>query len=195
MRLIFATQNKNKFLEISKLIPANYTLSNLLDLNYFEELPENQLTLEGNASEKAKFVYDKFGINCFADDTGLEIETLNGRPGVFSARYGGETKKPDLNIAKILNELKGLTQRKAQFRTVIALWINNKEYMFEGIVKGEILTGKRGNDGFGYDPVFVPEGYTKTFAEMPLTEKNKISHRAIAFNKLKHFLENLSIEN
>lgn len=190
MRLIFATQNKNKFQEISKLIPEAFSLSNLLDLNYQEELPENQLTLEGNASEKAKFVYDKFGLNCFADDTGLEVDSLGGRPGVFSARYGGESKNPDLNIAKLLRELDGIEQRTAQFRTVIALWLNNKEYFFEGIIKGEILQEKRGTDGFGYDPVFKPDGSIKSFAEMPLKEKNKISHRALAFNELKHFLEN-----
>lgn len=194
MRLVFATQNKNKLFEISKLLPNNYSLVNLLDLNYFEELPENQLTLEGNASEKAKFVFDKFGYNCFADDTGLEIEALNGKPGVFSARYGGDSKDPELNIAKVLNELKEIENRKAQFRTVISLWINNKEFLFEGIVKGNILQEKRGNEGFGYDPIFLPDGYSDSFAEMPLKEKNKISHRAIAFNKLKKFLENLPTE-
>ncbi len=191
MKLVFATQNKNKFIEISKLIPKGYELSNLLDLNFHEELPENQLTLEGNASEKAKFVYDNFSVNCFADDTGLEIEALNGRPGVFSARYGGESKNPELNILKVLNELKGIANRNAQFRTVISLWLNDKEYFFEGIVKGEIIKEKIGSGGFGYDPIFIPKGYSKSFAEMNLEEKNKISHRAIAFNKLKLFLENL----
>jgi XTP/dITP diphosphohydrolase len=192
MKLVFATQNKNKFFEISKLLPKSFALSNLIVLNYFEELPENQTTLEGNASEKAKFVYDKFSIDCFADDTGLEIDALDGRPGVYSARYGGDAKDPELNIKKILDELKGNENRNAQFRTVISLWFKNKEYLFEGIVKGVILHSRKGEKGFGYDPVFMPDGYSKSFAEMPIEEKNKISHRALAFNKLKKFLEEIS---
>ncbi|MGZ4055725.1 MAG: non-canonical purine NTP diphosphatase [Bacteroidia bacterium] len=188
MKLVFATANKNKVNEIQELIPDSIHLSGLTDIGCLEEIPETQSTIEGNASQKAFYVYEKYHHNCFADDTGLEIEALDGRPGVLSARYAGESKNADDNMNKILSEMMGQTNRKACFKTVISLVIDGKEKQFEGIVKGTILTEKRGNKGFGYDPIFLADGYDKSFAEMELNEKNKISHRAIAVNKLVEYL-------
>jgi XTP/dITP diphosphohydrolase len=191
MQLVFATANLNKIKEIQALIPQTIKLLSLTDIGCFEEIPETKDTIEDNASQKAFYVYNKYHYNCFADDTGLEVEALNGRPGVFSARYAGEEKNADANMDKILNELNGITNRKARFKTVISLVIDGKEEQFAGIVNGEILTEKRGKGGFGYDPIFKPENGDRSFAEMELSEKNKISHRAIAVNNLVEYLNSL----
>lgn len=191
MELVFATNNKHKIEEVQHLLKKDVHLLSLEDIHCKEELPETGDTLQANASQKAKYVYGKFHVNCFADDTGLEIEALDGRPGVYSARYAGEEKSADKNIKKVLGELEGIKNRKAFFKTIISLIINDKEYLFEGIVKGTISNEIRGIKGFGYDPIFVPEGYDISFAEMPLEEKNKISHRARAVKKLAEFLNTL----
>jgi XTP/dITP diphosphohydrolase len=189
--LVFASNNLNKLKEIALLLPASIILKGLADIGCTDELPETQTTIEGNALQKAKYVSDKYKISCFADDTGLEIDALQGRPGVYSARYAGEQKSAEDNMNKILSEMKGLSIRKAHFKTVIALVWQKQELLFEGVVQGTITENKQGSKGFGYDPIFMPEGYTKTFAEMDLTEKNKISHRAIAVNKLVNYLKHL----
>ena len=191
MDLLFATNNVNKVREINDIIGNSFVLKSLRDYNFTEDIPETSDTLEGNALQKARFVYEKIGKDVFADDTGLEVEALGGQPGVFSARFAGEDKDSEANITKLLNLLYRETNRKARFRTVIALIIDGKEYLFEGIVNGDITTARRGSDGFGYDPVFVPEGESLTFAEMPLSKKNTMSHRARAFEKLKDFLLNV----
>jgi len=187
MKLIFATHNSNKVKEILPLIGDN-ELSSLEDIGFHNEIEETGKTLEENALIKVRFIYDKFNENCFADDTGLEVECLDGAPGVYSARFAGKQKNAEDNMDKLLDLLKNKPNRKAQFRTIIALIIDGKEYVFEGIVKGEILEKKRGNKGFGYDPVFLPEKYDQSFAELPFNEKNKISHRALALKKLNKFL-------
>ena len=187
MKLIFATHNSNKVKEILPLIGDN-ELSSLEDIGFHNEIEETGETLEENALIKVRFIYDKFNENCFADDTGLEVECLDGAPGVYSARFAGKQKNAEDNIYKLLDLLKNKPNRKAQFRTIIALIIDGKEYVFEGIVKGEILEKKRGNKGFGYDPVFLPEEYDQSFAELPFNEKNKISHRTLALKKLNKFL-------
>ena len=189
MKLLFATQNKNKVEEIKQLIGSQHELITLADLNYQTELEESSTLLIENALQKANYIYHHFNMNCFSEDTGLEIEELNGAPGAMSARYAGEEKNADENMNKILLELKNVTQRAARFRTVIALVIDGKEFLYEGFINGTITTEKRGTNGFGYDPVFQPDGFTKTFAEMSREEKNGISHRAIAFAKMKEFLE------
>lgn len=189
MNLVFASNNKHKLSEIQEIIGNQFKLKTLFDAGFEEDIPENQNTLEGNALEKARFIYSKLKVNCFADDTGLEVESLNGEPGVFSARYAGPENNSENNISKLLQNLKNKTNHTAQFRTVIALIIEKKEFLFEGIVKGTIIKEKKGTSGFGYDPIFVPEGYNKTFAEMTLNEKNKISHRANAIYKLAEFLK------
>ena len=190
MELIFATNNQHKLIEVQKIVGNQFRLISLKEAGILNEIPENQNTLEGNALEKAQFVNTKTGKNCFADDTGLEVEALNGTPGVFSARYAGPENNAEANVRKLLKELSYKKNRCAQFRCVIALIINNQEFFFEGIVKGKIIKEKRGDEGFGYDPVFIPDGYNKTFAEISLDEKNKISHRAIAVDKLADFLRN-----
>lgn len=182
--LIFATNNPHKLKEIREIIGNNYRVLSLADLGCIEDIPEDADTLERNASFKAWFVYNKYGKDCFADDTGLEIEAMDGRPGVKSARYAGEDCIPENNIRRVLSELEGKTNRKARFRTVISLISNGIEIQFEGTVDGVILHEKQGKDGFGYDPVFLPEGFDLSFAEMLLEEKNKISHRARATRKL-----------
>jgi len=186
--LVFATNNKNKIYEISNVVGTKFNILSLEDIKCFEDIPETSETLEGNASQKSNYIFQKFHVNCFADDTGLEVEALNGKPGVYSARYASESKDSDQNIEKLISELKEKTNRKAQFRTVISLIIDGTETFFEGFVKGRIIHKKRGTAGFGYDPVFIPDGYDKTFAEMSLEEKNKISHRAVAVQKLIDFL-------
>ena len=191
MKLVFATNNPNKIKELQSILGDSFKVLSLKDISCSEEIPENSDTLEGNASEKAFYVYNKYKINCFADDTGLEIEALNGKPGVYSARYAGEDKNSVANMQKVLNELKGNNNRKAFFRTVISLIIDGEETQFEGIVHGKILETPRGNSGFGYDPIFQPEDYSTTFAEMELSEKNKISHRGKAVKKLVQFLANI----
>jgi XTP/dITP diphosphohydrolase len=187
--IVFATNNEHKLHEVAELLGDRYTVVGLKDIGCSEEIPETADTLEGNALLKAKYVFDKFGKNCFSDDTGLEVEALNNAPGVYSARYAGETKSAEANMNKLLFELQNKSNRKARFRTVVALIIDGDEHLFEGEVKGSIIEEKRGAEGFGYDPIFVPDGYTKTFAELPLTEKNTISHRARAVKKLVTFLE------
>ena len=190
MEIIFATQNPNKVLEIQNQIGELHEIQSLLDLNYLEELEETQETLEGNALQKARFVFNKFSKACFADDTGLEIEALNGEPGVYSARYGGPEKSFEKNMDLVLEKLETESNRKAQFRTAIAfIDKNGKEHLFEGVCKGKILKDKRGEQGFGYDPIFQPEGYQETFAELSLVVKNEISHRGIAVSKLIQFLK------
>jgi XTP/dITP diphosphohydrolase len=190
MELVFASNNPNKIKEIKHVLGKNFTLIGLKDLNIIDDIPEDEPDLEGNALSKARYVYNATGMDVFADDTGLEIEALHGLPGVHSARFAGENKDSMENIAKVLKMLEGETNRKARFRTVIALIIGKKEYLFEGIVEGKIIDKKKGKDGFGYDPIFMPDGKTKTFAEMDLAEKNTISHRARAFEKLNDFLKN-----
>jgi XTP/dITP diphosphohydrolase len=192
MKLVFATNNQHKLKELQAILGEKFELLSLKDIGCFEEIPEEKLTLEGNASQKAFYVYEKFGYSCFADDTGLEIEALNGEPGVFSARYAGETKDPQANMDKVLAKLKSTEHRKARFRTVISLLLDGEEKQFEGIVEGEIIRKKRGDSGFGYDPIFLPAGYNKTFAEMDLSEKNEVSHRARAVQKLVEYLKTLA---
>jgi XTP/dITP diphosphohydrolase len=188
MELVFATNNNHKLREISNLLGNSFNLLSLKDLDISEDIPEEEPTLEGNALQKARYIYKKLNKNVFADDTGLETEALDGQPGVHSARYAGENKNSDDNINKLLSLLNGNNNRKARFRCVIALIINGDEHLFEGIAEGSIIDERRGSEGFGYDPVFIPSGSKLTFAEMPLPEKNLISHRARAFEKLKIFL-------
>jgi XTP/dITP diphosphohydrolase len=188
MQLVFATNNDHKLREIRDILGDSFNLLSLKDLNIEEDIPENEPSLEGNAMHKARHIYRILNINVFADDTGLETDVLNGLPGVHSARFAGENKNSDDNIDKLLDMMGHSKNRKARFRTVIALILDGKEYLFEGISEGVIITQRRGREGFGYDPVFVPSGSNLTYAEMPLDEKNKISHRARAFNKLKEFL-------
>jgi len=188
-KLVFATNNLNKLKEIQQIVGNEYNIVGLKDIGCNEDIPETANTLEGNALLKAKYVKNNYNLDCFADDTGLEIEALNGRPGVHSARYAGDDCISENNIDKVLHELKNIDNRKARFRTVISLILGNKEYSFEGIVNGKIISDKIGNEGFGYDPIFIPDGYKETFAQMPLSEKNKISHRALAMKKLIDFLK------
>lgn|SRR5690554_6087157 len=187
--LVFATQNQNKAKEIQGLLPSNFTVKTLKDIACTDDIPEEQPDLAGNALQKARYVYDKYNVDCFADDTGLEIDALDGEPGVFSARYAGSEKDSEKNMDLVLEKLKKFTDRKAQFRTVIALIFEGREYLFEGIVVGEIREERSGKEGFGYDPIFEPENYGKTFAEMTLEEKNKRSHRGRAIEKLSDFLK------
>jgi XTP/dITP diphosphohydrolase len=184
VKLIFATHNSNKAFEIQKLLPEHFQILTLNDIDFQEEIPENEPTIEANSAFKAQFIFNKFNLNCFADDTGLEIEALNGKPGVYSARYAGEERNSDANINLVLEELKGVENRNARFKTVITLIIHGEQYQFEGIVDGTIIKEKRGSNGFGYDPIFIPENETRTFAEMNLSEKNKYSHRARALEKM-----------
>jgi XTP/dITP diphosphohydrolase len=188
MTLVFASNNEHKIKEIKSLLGNSFTLLSLHDINIREDIPEEEPQIEGNALSKARYIFNVSGLNVFADDTGLEIAALNGLPGVHSARFAGENKDSSANIVKVLFLLGNSKNRKARFRTVIALILEKKEYLFEGIVNGTIIKEKRGIEGFGYDPIFLPDGKTCTFAEMELSEKNTISHRALAFEKLKKFL-------
>jgi XTP/dITP diphosphohydrolase len=188
MTLVFASNNKNKIIEINSLLGNSFNLLSLHDINIREDIPEEEPQIEGNALAKARFVFNATGMNVFADDTGLEIAALNGQPGVHSARFAGENKDSSANIEKVLSMLSDSRNREARFRTVIALILENKEYLFEGIVNGTIISEKRGSGGFGYDPIFIPDGKILTFAQMDLSEKNSVSHRARAFEKLKSFL-------
>ena len=190
MELIFASQNRHKIEEIKPLLPPSIKLISLTDKGFTDEIPETSPTLQGNALQKAQFIFDKYHVPCFADDTGLEIEALDGRPGVYSARYAGENKSADDNIQKILAELNGKENRAAAFKTVIALVGFDKPLFFEGVLKGSITTDKRGSNGFGYDPVFMPEGYSITLAQMSMEEKNKLSHRGNAVRKFAEWLKN-----
>ena len=191
MELVFATNNQHKLEELQALLGSKIRLLSLNDIGCTDEIPEEQPTLEGNASQKAFYVFNKFGYNCFADDTGLEIEALNGGPGVYSARFAGEEKSPQANMDKVLRLMEKIKNRKARFRTVISLVIDGAETQFEGIVEGEILTAKQGDKGFGYDPLFMPAGFRKTFAEMDMSEKNGISHRGRAVEKLVQYLNSI----
>lgn len=191
MQLVFASNNQNKIKEIQALLPSTIQIISLKDIGCHEDIPETADTIEGNALIKARYVKETYGYNCFADDTGLEVEALNGEPGVYSARYAGEQKSAADNMKKLLQALENTTNRKAQFKTVIALILDNNEYLLEGIIKGTIGTEEIGNQGFGYDPIFTPMGSQKTFAELSLKEKSQISHRGIAVQKLVDKLQNL----
>jgi|TARA_B110000263_G_scaffold245005_1_gene253905 XTP/dITP diphosphohydrolase len=188
MKIVFATNNSNKLEEIRNLVSKNINIISLSDIKCIEELPETQLTLEGNALQKANYIYSRYGFNCFADDTGLEIDALDGDPGVFSARYAGLRCLAKDNMNKVLSKLNGVSNRNAKFRTVIALIIDGNEYLFNGECLGEITTNKKGLDGFGYDPIFLPVNSELTFAQMSKSEKGLISHRGISVRKLVDFL-------
>lgn len=193
MTIVFASNNEHKVKEIRSILGNSFTLLSLSDINITDDIPEEEPLLEGNALSKARYIHNVTGQNVFADDTGLEIDALNGLPGVHSARFAGENKNSSANIEKALALLGNNKNRNARFRTVIALIYEKKEYLFEGIVNGKIISEKRGAEGFGYDPVFIPDGKNRTFAEMDLTEKNTVSHRAIAFEKLREFLSQKQI--
>lgn len=188
MQLVFATNNLNKLKEVQALIPSHIKLLSLKDIECFEDVPETQNTIKGNAIQKAEYIKKNYGYDCFADDTGLEVEALNGAPGVYSARYAGEQRNAHDNTNKLLAELENKTNRNAQFKTVIALQLNNNQQTFTGICKGKITTTKYGEKGFGYDPIFKPENHNKTFAEMDLSLKNTIGHRGKAISQLVDFL-------
>ncbi len=188
-KLVFATNNPHKLNEVKVLVGKDYEIVSLADIGCQEDMPETADTLEGNASQKASYIFTRYGLDCFADDTGLEVEALNGRPGVKSARYAGDENNPLKNIELLLSELDGKSNRKARFRTVIALIQGGEETRFEGIVQGKIILEKKGEGGFGYDSVFIPDGYDMTFAEMPLKLKNVMSHRARAIHKLVSYLK------
>lgn len=193
MQLCFATNNQHKLKEIRALLPASYTLLSLQDIGCLEELAEEQDTISGNSFQKADYVFHKYGVACFADDSGLEVDSLNGEPGVDSAHYAGPQRSFEDNMNFLLKNLEGQTNRCAQFRTVITLVAIGQTHQFEGILRGQILLEKRGSEGFGYDPLFLPDGYTQTLAQMSLDDKNKISHRSIAVAKLIDFLKTISI--
>jgi XTP/dITP diphosphohydrolase len=192
IRICFASNNKHKLSEVRDAMPPQIDILSLEDINCFEELPETRETLEGNSLQKASYVLEKYHVPCFADDTGLEVEHLNGAPGVYSARFAGPQRNSEDNIKLLLNRLHGVSDRRAQFRTVITLvGMEPEPLYFEGIVRGTIIQAARGTDGFGYDPVFQPEGHSRTFAEMELKQKNTLSHRAMAVQKLvQYFLQN-----
>ena len=192
MKLVFASNNKNKIAEIQQQVGSRFEILSLEDIGCFVDIPETAETIEGNAILKANYVTENYGLPCFADDTGLEIEALNNEPGVYSARYAGEQKNAEDNMNLVLQKLENQINRKAQFKTIITLNVNGEQHLFEGVVKGEITTEKSGNQGFGYDPIFQPEGYLTTFAEMTMEQKAVISHRGIAVQKLIKFLSNLS---
>ena len=194
MKLVFATNNQHKLQEIKHLLDGPFEILSLNDINCDDDIPENQETIEGNAAEKSFYIWNKYGLNCFADDTGLEIEALNGEPGVYSARYAGEEKSAEKNMDLVLQKLSEIKNRKARFKTVISLVIDGREVQFEGIVNGQILEEKRGKTGFGYDPIFQPEESHLSFAEMPMDEKNKISHRGRAVQKLVDYLTHLNTD-
>lgn len=190
MKIVFATNNKNKILEVQQLLPSSIEIISLESIGCLEEIPETANTIEENAMMKANYITQKYGYDCFADDTGLEVEALNGAPGVFSARYAGEHRNSDDNMSKLLEALKDNIERNAQFKTVIALNLNGNQYLFTGIAKGKITTERFGNQGFGYDPIFQPEGYSETFAQISIKQKGKISHRGKATQLLIDFLKN-----
>ena len=190
MKLVFATNNKNKIIEVQQMLPPSIVIMSLESIGCFEEIPETAETIEENAIMKANYVTQKYGYDCFADDTGLEVEALKGEPGVFSARYAGEQRNSEDNMNKLLGALSTETDRNAQFKTVIALNLNGSQHLFTGIARGEITLEKSGNQGFGYDPIFKPEGYEATFAQLSLEEKGIISHRGRATKQLIAFLEN-----
>ena len=188
MKLIFASHNENKVSEIQNLLGERFNLLSLKELSYYDDIPETSETLEGNSIIKADTVFEQFNMPCFADDTGLEVDALGGEPGVYSARYGGEDKNADKNMDLLLKKLHGNSNRSARFRTVITYRIQNETHQFEGVIDGNIISEKIGTYGFGYDPVFIPKGSQKTFAQMSTEEKNQFSHRSRAFEKLRIFL-------
>ncbi len=190
MKICFATNNAKKIEEVKSALGSDFEIVSLKDIGCNEELPETGDTLDHNAFQKARFVKENYGVDCFADDTGLEVESLNGEPGVYSGRYAGEPRSDERNIELLLKNLKGKENRKARFRTAIALILEGKEYAFEGIASGEIIEEKIGGGGFGYDPIFKPDSYSRTFAELTMTEKNQISHRGKAVKALIEFLSN-----
>lgn len=183
-----ATQNQHKLKEINALLDGVVEVRSIYAFNLTEELPETGDTLTDNALQKARYIYNRLNVSCFADDTGLEIEALNGQPGVYSARFAGDAKDPEANMQKVLTMMNGESNRKACFKTVIALILDGKEYLFEGQIDGVILESRAGDEGFGYDPIFLPNGYAQSFAQMPLSLKNQISHRALAVKKMVEFL-------
>ena len=189
MELIIASQNQNKLVEFKKILGDKINLFSLSDIGLNQEIPENEKTIKKNAMFKAKFVNTQTGKNVFADDTGLEIDSLNGEPGIYSARYSGVDRSSDKNIELVLRKLKNKANRNSRFKTIISLIIDGKSVNFEGVVEGKITEEKRGSNGFGYDPIFQPNGYSSTFGEMSLKEKNKISHRSIAINKMVQYLK------
>ena len=193
MKLVFASNNKNKIQEIQALVPNTIQIVSLDDIGCTEDIPETANTIEGNAILKANYVTEKYGYDCFADDTGLEVDALKGAPGVYSARYAGEQKDANDNMDKLLSELKDKSNRKANFKTVIALNLNGKQNLFTGIINGKIIEEKIGTNGFGYDPIFVADGFDKTFAELSMEEKSTISHRGIAVKELILFLQKLNL--
>ena len=193
MKICFATNNPNKVKEINRAVGSSIEILSLSDIGCFDEIPEEQDTIEGNSSQKANYVQKHFDMDCFADDTGLEVEALGGKPGVYSARYANEEGDAMANMKLLLKNLEGKANRKAQFKTVVTLILNGKEYQFEGIAVGKIRTELSGNEGFGYDPIFEPEGYDVTFAEMDMMEKNKVSHRGKAVKKLLEFIKSQNL--
>ena len=192
IKIVFATKNENKIKEIQNILPNTLEIISLSDIGCKEEIPETQNTIKGNAIQKANYIKSNYNLDCFADDTGLEVKALNGRPGVYSARYAGPNCSAADNMDKLLNELENHDDRSAKFRTVITLILNGEKYYFEGKVLGDILSQKKGVDGFGYDPIFRPKGFSASFAEMSMTQKNEISHRGIAVKKLIQFLSDYS---
>ncbi|MGJ8658724.1 MAG: non-canonical purine NTP diphosphatase [Cellulophaga fucicola] len=189
MKIVFATHNNNKLKEVKALLPNTITLVSLTDINCLDDIPETANTIEGNAIQKANYITEKYNLPCFSDDTGLLVDALNGEPGIYSARYAGEQKNSEDNIAKLLDKLENSTNRAAHFKTAIALNLNGEQLVFNGIVEGTITTEKQGKEGFGYDPIFKPNGYSQTFAELPLDTKNQISHRAKATKQLIAYLK------
>jgi XTP/dITP diphosphohydrolase len=189
MQLVFASNNKNKIIEIQNMLPETIAILSLEDIGCFEEIPETAPTIEGNAILKANYVSEKYGYDCFADDTGLEVTALDGEPGVYSARYAGDQRNANDNMDKLLLNLENKSNRNAQFKTVITLNLKGQQYLFTGIAKGEITFEKSGSQGFGYDPIFRPEQYSETFAQLSLEIKNKISHRGKATSQLIAFLK------
>ena len=192
MDICFATNNPHKVQEVSRLLDDRFRILSLADIGCTEELPENQDTLVGNSEEKATYVYQRYRVNCFADDTGLEVDALAGEPGVYSAHYAGPQRSSEDNMQRLLDKLADRADRSAQFRTVVTLWLNDQMHQFEGTVRGTIVRERSGSQGFGYDPIFVPEGHYRSFAEMEADEKNEISHRGRAIRKLVQFLTNHS---
>lgn len=189
MKLVFATNNRHKLQEVRAIVGDRVEILSLSDIGCCDDIPETADTLQGNALIKARYISEKYGVNCFADDTGLEVDALDGAPGVYSARYAGEECNSEANMQKLLQNLTGKSERSAQFRTVIALIINGDEKLFNGVVKGRISTEKLGDSGFGYDPIFIPEGFSESFAQMSAEQKNSISHRFRATEKLSNYLK------
>lgn len=191
MKLVFATNNRHKLEEMRAILGGKIELLSLADIGCNDDIPETARTLEGNALIKARYIYEKYSLSCFADDTGLEVDALDGAPGVYSARYAGENNDSEANMRKLLQNLTGKSDRRAQFRTVIALIIDGEERLFDGVVRGEIATERKGDAGFGYDPLFIPEGCDVSFAQMPSEQKNAISHRSRAASALNDYLQTL----